>query len=714
MGADARAGDGLMKKARKPARRLDDAHLAELRASGLTPETIKAAGIYSAADGEITEIVGWKPGTHHWGRGYVIPFSDGYARVKLDSPRAGRDGRVIKYEAPKGAPNRAYFPPGMLERIAAANEIIITEGEKKALAGAQAEFVTIGLSGVWNWQQKRLRDDLGRPFGERKLIPDLAAISWKGKLVFITFDSDMGHKPDVQLACIRLAEVLKEKGAEVLIVALPQVGDEKVGLDDFLVLHGESGPAELRKLLEQAEPPELPEAWGPMEFAKALVDTEFRVPEGQTLRWWRDEFWKYMDRRWKCISENELEANVLNWLDVRTRATPHLASNVAKCLRAQVSTTFDADMPRFLCDSPVSDPKALIPARNGLLNIKTLSGGIEIIDHTPLWFSSTVLDYDFDPNAKCPKWLSFLDQVFSDDRDRIALLQEFFGYLLTPDTSQQKLLLMVGPKRAGKGTVTRVMQHIFGPGNCTSPTLGSLSGDFGLWPLLGRSVAIVPDAHLSHKADSVRVLEIIKSIVGEDAQNVNRKNLPILLNVRLPTRFVITCNELPNLKDASGAFMSRVLLLHFDQTFEGREDRQLGERLRREASGILNWSICGLRSLREEGRFREPKSSTSILADYHRLSSPIRAFFEDCCLEEQGQSVRCEYVYAAWCQWAKSNGHHAGANSTFGEKLRAAFPDFKRRRLSDGNGGRPYAYCGMRLNELGASMAKEWQASWQS
>jgi hypothetical protein len=138
-------------------RPLDDAHREELRASGLTDDMIARAGIYSAADGAITELLGWKPRAHHWGRGWVIPFDGDYCRVKLDHPRHAHDGAPVKYESPRRERNRPYFPPGVRDAIEAGRDLMFTEGEKKSLAAMQAGFACIGLVGVWGWQLARQR-----------------------------------------------------------------------------------------------------------------------------------------------------------------------------------------------------------------------------------------------------------------------------------------------------------------------------------------------------------------------------------------------------------------------------------------------------------------------------------------------------------------------------------------------------------------------------
>ena len=171
-------------------------------------------------------------------------------------------------------------------------------------------------------------------------------------------------------------------------------------------------------------------------------------------------------------------------------------------------------------------------------------------------------------------------------------LQEWFGYLLTADTRLQKMLMVVGPKRSGKGTIARVLAALVGKGNIAAPTLGSLTTNFGLQLLVGKGVAIFSDPRLSNRTDQAIVVERLLSITGEDAQTVDRKHMSAI-TCKLPTRFVILTNELPRLNDASGAIVSRVILLRTSRSFLGHEDHQLTDVLLGELPGILLWAAGG-------------------------------------------------------------------------------------------------------------------------
>jgi hypothetical protein len=259
-------------------------HLADLRKSGLSDAQIAACGFYSEGDPErVQKLLNWKRPAESIGPCLVIPYHapdgapTGFARLKPDKPRADKKkgGKSIKYEQPVRASNRAYVPPGTRAALTdPAVPLLITEGEKKGAAADQHGFACLALSGVWSWQSKRAKDDQGRTAGPRKMIPDLAAVVWKGRRVVVAFDSDLDGNTDVQWAEWHLTEALRQAGADVRAIRLPGAeSGEKVGLDDYLLTHTAE---ELRALIDAAIPPTKPHAHN--DRPTIVIDTEeFRV-----------------------------------------------------------------------------------------------------------------------------------------------------------------------------------------------------------------------------------------------------------------------------------------------------------------------------------------------------------------------------------------------------------------------------------------------------
>jgi phage/plasmid-associated DNA primase len=102
--------------------------------------------------------------------------------------------------------------------------------------------------------------------------------------------------------------------------------------------------------------------------------------------------------------------------------------------------------------------------------------------------------------------------------------------------------------------------------------------------------------------------------------------------------------------------------------------------------------------LRREGRLRTPRAGVAILDDFTRLSSPIRAFLEDCCESEPDYAVKADDLREAWERWCERHGHEPGSATAFGTKLRAVNPAYERVRRREG-GPQTYFYKGLRLAE---------------
>jgi putative DNA primase/helicase len=264
------------------------------------------------------------------------------------------------------------------------------------------------------------------------------------------------------------------------------------------------------------------------------------------------------------------------------------------------------------------------------------------------------------------------------------MLQDWFGYVLASSTAQQKILLLVGPRRSGKGTIARVLTEILGRASVAAPTLAGLQANFGLAPLIGKALAIVSDARLGGKSDLAIIAERLLSISGEDAITIDRKHQSAWTG-RLPTRFMVLTNELPRITDSSGALAGRFIVLVLQNSFYGKEDIGLGDRLLTELPGILNWALVGYRRIRNRGHFVQPRSSNEAIEELEMLGAPIKAYIRDRCDTGPKCSVAVELIYQDFRTWCQDNGlRDPDTKQAFGRDLRAALPGLKIRQPREG------------------------------
>src|SRR5690606_11253112 len=148
-------------------------------------------------------------------------------------------------------------------------------------------------------------------------------------------------------------------------------------------------------------------------------------------------------------------------------------------------------------------------------------------------------------------------------------------------------LMLIGDKRSGKGTIARTLTTMLGSASVASPSFASLASEFGLAGIVGKKLAVIPDARVSGKTDTAMVAERILSWTGEDVISVNRKYKDVI-NVKLSARLMLVSNELPKFIDASGALARRFMVLGTQATFLGREDTELTAKLAPEVPQILH------------------------------------------------------------------------------------------------------------------------------
>ena len=432
----------------------------------------------------------------------------------------------------------------------------------------------------------------------------------------------------------------------------------------------------------------------------------FQGRQATPVLYHRGSFYGWTGSFWQEVDEAKLRARLYAFLDkcqieAKGGACPVKpnASMVAGLLDAlRAAAYLDATIaPQAWLDGADGPPAhEIVACANGLLHLPTL----RVLPHTSSFFNLTALDYAYERDAPPPQqWLAFLHQLWPDDPESIATLQQFVGYLLTTDTSQQKAFLIVGPKRSGKGTIGRVLERLIGSHNYVAPTLASLGERFGLAPLIGKSLAIISDARLSGRADQQVIVERLLSITGEDGQTIDRKYNPQPWTGKLSTRVAIWTNELPKFGDASGALASRFILLLMTQSFYGREDHGLTDKLLRELPGILNWALEGWAALKRVGHFKQPASAQQALEQLEDLASPIGAFLRENCEIGATYTVDVEEIFRAWKTWCDKQGRdHSGTKQSFGRDLRSAIPELKMRQTGPRQ-DRERAYQGLRLTE---------------
>ncbi len=428
----------------------------------------------------------------------------------------------------------------------------------------------------------------------------------------------------------------------------------------------------------------------------------------RTLHHQNGTFYMWQGSHYRECASEEILSSLYKFLDGACRMhdeklapfNPNRSrvGDVLEALKAYAQLPANHVAPVWLDGRTAPSPGEVIAFKNGLLHVKTR----KLLAHSPALFAMNALSFNYAPAAPAPKqWIRFLGELWPDDDGSISTLQEIFGLFCTGETRHQKMVVIMGPKRSGKGTIARVLIQLLGQANVCGPTLNGMSGDFGMAPLIGKRLAIISDARLSGRADQQIIIERLLALSGEDSLTINRKFKEPWTG-RLETRVLILTNEAPKLADASGAIASRFVPLILRKSFYGNEDHGLTDKLLAEMPGILNWAIDGLDRLVKRGHLVVPESARAVQREMEDLGSPIGAFVRQRCIVGPGAEVRCDDLYKSWCDWCAHQGRdRVGTVQDFGRDLGASVPGLKTRnlRVSAPMDGRVRHYDGIRLRK---------------
>jgi len=283
-----------------------------------------------------------------------------------------------------------------------------------------------------------------------------------------------------------------------------------------------------------------------------------------------------------------------------------------------------------------SDPYVL-NVLNGLLDLRTY----ELKKHSHKFLSTIQLPVNYDPNAKCELW----QKVVSEDLypEDVPVLQEAFGYALYPENIAQKMIIFLGEGNNGKSLILHVLESLIGKEHVATVSPQEIENNrFAISQLFGKLVNIFPDLPSAMLQSTGK----LKALVSGDSLTMEEK-FKKPFSFRNRAKFFFSANILPKTSDNTLAFYRRLVIVNFPKTFdESTADPSLSDKLTAELSGILNWTLEGLKRLKENGfRFSYKKSIEEIQEIYTRASNPVKAFLDEETVEDSEAYIVKQELY---------------------------------------------------------------------
>lgn len=441
----------------------------------------------------------------------------------------------------------------------------------------------------------------------------------------------------------------------------------------------------------------------PGDIAGAYLREKYIIElDGQrhwTLLKWRGGFFSWEQGRgcYRGMGEDVVKAGIVKQCDAMgVVATTGLIENVLLNLGAYVIQPKERVPDTWLTEKERIDaPINAIIVKNGVL-LFGLDGKVELVKHTPNLFALVHLPYEYDPEAVCERWMTFLEEVTLCNKELQAVMQEWAGYTITPLHVFEMMLILLGPAGAGKGTYKRILMKMLGKFNCSELPLRRFTDRFSLFTTYGKKLNTAPDAEAEL---TPQIESVIKTWTGEDGLDYEGK-YSTGFTAQPTAKLMILCNDFPKFSDKTDGTWRRILLAPLDRVNLDYRDPALEGVLEKELSGVLNWAIAGLQRLMSQKGFSQSKIGLELLKAHQEEANPARLFLMEHYKVDVGYGfgARSENVYAAYRGWCKMKGYSMPlCDRSFGREVKRVFPQTIKRRL--GHKDRFHVYWHMKLQE---------------
>lgn len=298
----------------------------------------------------------------------------------------------------------------------------------------------------------------------------------------------------------------------------------------------------------------------------------------------------------------------------------------------------------------------------------------------------------FEPDAACPRWLGFLDEVFRGDAELIDYIWRTVGYSLTGDIREQCIFLCHGTGANGKSVFLSVLRAVGGGYACNSPfstfeldRRASIPNDVAA--LCGRRLVTSSETNEGTRLNEAR----LKALTGGDPMTARFLHGEFF-TYEPAAKLWLAVNHRPVVTDDSYGFWRRVRLIPFLRVFSGEEDdQQLRATLLAELPGILAWAVRG--ALEWQTRGLAPPDAVQVATESYRSESdPLAQFIDERCVVGPGYQVGAAAAFKAYTDWASAQGiseRERLSNKAFGTRMTSRFEKTK------GKKGRTYLGIGL-------------------
>lgn len=310
----------------------------------------------------------------------------------------------------------------------------------------------------------------------------------------------------------------------------------------------------------------------------------------------------------------------------------------------------------------------LLGAPNGVINLK--NGTLR--DGRPEDRITMRVRVAYHPDAVCPLYDKTVKEIFNDDALLISYFDRYIGYSLTGDCREESLAFCWGGGANGKGTLMNTIGWMLGDYADDLPfstfelhSRGGIPNDIA--KIVGKRFVTASETGEATRLNEARV----KAMTGRDPITARFLHQEFF-TFQPVAKFWLAANKKPVVHDDSLGFWRRIQLIPFTQCFDGKEDKTLKDKLRKEAAGILARAVRGCLAWQRD-KLNPPAAVKDATKTYQTDSAPLARFLDACCVVQGGAKVTFGHLFDAYVKWCGSSRERRLGRHEFNDALRARF-----------------------------------------
>lgn len=310
-------------------------------------------------------------------------------------------------------------------------------------------------------------------------------------------------------------------------------------------------------------------------------------------------------------------------------------------------------------------PANYIAFKNGIYDIST----DEFIDFSPDLIVTNKINYDYVPNAESEIVDKSLNKLACNDESVRALLEEVIGYCFYRRNELRKSFILIGDKSNGKSTYLDMIKTLLGDENTSALDLKELGDRFKTAEMFGKLANIGDDIG----DDFIPNPAVFKKLVSGDRVNVERKGQnPFDFNNY--GKLLFSANNIPRIKDKSGAVISRLVIIPFDAQFSVNDvdyDPYVKYKLRQPENMeyLIQLGIKGLKRVLQNREFTSSQRVQKELREYEENNNPVLLFFKEISIEDIENNPTKD-IYKKYSEFCIANSFQPMSNIEFSKQVK--------------------------------------------